>query len=38
MCGVLFVMYGSETWIIGDAERRRLEAFKVWCHRRMMIK
>jgi hypothetical protein len=31
------VLYGSETMIIEDAERRRLEAFKVWCYRRMRI-
>jgi hypothetical protein len=29
-------LYGSETWIIRDAERRRLEAIQVWCCRRMM--
>jgi hypothetical protein len=29
-------LYGSEAWIIGDAERRRLEAFKAWYRRRMM--
>ena len=29
-------MYGCETWTIGEAERKRLEAFKMWCYRRMM--
>ena len=29
-------MYGCETWTIGKAERKRLEAFEMWCYRRMM--
>jgi hypothetical protein len=29
-------LYGIETWIIRHAERRRLEAFQVWCRRRVM--
>ena len=29
-------MYGCETWTIGEAERKRLEAFEMWCYRRMM--
>ena len=29
-------MYRCETWTIGEAERKRLEAFKMWCYRRMM--
>ena len=29
-------MYGCETWTIGDAERKRLEAFEMWCYSRMM--
>ena len=29
-------MYGCETWTIGEAERKRLEAFEMWFYRRMM--
>ena len=29
-------LYGSETWTIGAAEKRRIEAFEMWCYRRMM--
>ena len=29
-------MDGCETWTIGDAKRKRLEAFEMWCLRRMM--
>ena len=29
-------MYGCETWTIGEAERKRLEAFEMSCYRRMM--
>ena len=25
------VMYGSESWIIKKAERRRIDAFELWC-------
>ena len=25
------VMYGCETWTIKKAERRRIDAFEVWC-------
>ena len=28
-------MYGCETWIIGEAERKRLESFEMSCYRRM---
>ena len=28
-------MYGCETWTIGEPERKRLEAFEMWCYRRM---
>jgi hypothetical protein len=30
------VLYASETWIIGNADVRRLEAFEVWLSRRKM--
>ena len=29
-------MHGCETWTIGKAERKRLEAFVMWCYRGMM--
>ena len=30
------VMYGCEIWIIKKAERRRIDAFEVWCWRRLL--
>ena len=29
------VMYGSESWSIKKAERRRIDAFELWCWRRL---
>lgn len=29
-------LYGSETWTIGKQERQRIEAFEMWCYRRML--
>ena len=29
------VMYGCESWIIKKAERRRIDAFELWCWRRL---
>ncbi|KAI5747141.1 hypothetical protein M8J77_011488 [Diaphorina citri] len=29
-------LYGSETWTIGKREQDRIEAFEMWCWRRMM--
>ncbi|KAF7244514.1 Testis anion transporter 1, partial [Varanus komodoensis] len=29
-------MYGSESWTIRKAERRRIEAFELWCWRRLL--
>ena len=29
------VMYGCESWIIKMAEHRRIDAFKMWCWRRL---
>ena len=29
-------LYGSETWTISGAERKRIEAFEMWCYRRML--
>ena len=30
------VMYGCESWTMKKAERRRIEAFKLWCWRRLL--
>ena len=32
----LVVMYGCESWTVKKAERRRIDAFKVWCWRRLL--
>ncbi|KDR23911.1 hypothetical protein L798_10261, partial [Zootermopsis nevadensis] len=29
-------LYGSGTWSVGKPERRRVEAFEMWCYRRML--
>ena len=29
------VMYGCESWIVKKAERRRIDAFGLWCWRRL---
>ena len=30
------VMYGCETWTIKKAEHRRIDAFEMWCWRRLL--
>ena len=30
------VMYGYESWTVKKAERRRIDAFEVWCWRRVL--
>ena len=30
------VIYGWETWTIKKAERRRIDAFELWCWRRLL--
>ena len=30
------VMYGCESWTVKKAERRRLDAFELWCWRRLL--
>ena len=30
------VMYGCESWILKKAERRRIDAFELWCWRRLL--
>ena len=29
------IMYGNESWTIKKAERRRIDAFELWCWRRL---
>ena len=29
------VMYGCQSWTIKNAERRRIDAFELWCWRRL---
>ena len=31
------VMYGCESWTIKKAERQRIDAFELWCWRRLLI-
>ena len=33
---VLVVMYGYEHWTIKKAEWRRIDAFELWCWRRLL--
>ena len=30
------VMYGSESWTVKKAERQRIDAFELWCWRRLL--
>ena len=30
------VMYGCESWTIKKAEHRRIDAFELWCYRRLL--
>ena len=30
------VMYGCESWTVKKAEHRRIDAFKLWCWRRLL--
>ena len=30
------VMYGCESWTVKKAERRRFDAFELWCWRRLL--
>ena len=30
------VMYGCETWTVKKAERQRIDAFELWCWRRLL--
>ena len=30
------VMYGCESWMVKKAERQRIDAFELWCWRRLL--
>ena len=30
------VMYGCDSWTVKKAERRRIDAFELWCWRRLL--
>ena len=30
------VMYGCESWTVKKSERRRIDAFELWCWRRLL--
>ena len=32
----LVVMYGHESWTVKKAERRRIDAFELWCWKRLL--
>ena len=32
----LIVMYGCESWTVKKAEHRRIDAFELWCWRRLL--
>ena len=32
----LVAMYGCESWTIKKAERRRIDAFELWCWRKLL--
>ncbi|CAH2261578.1 jg19882 [Pararge aegeria aegeria] len=38
VCALIFpiFMYGAETWTIKAGERQRIDAFEIWCWRRML--
>ena len=35
-CGFSCVMHGCESWTVKKAERRRIDAFELWCWRRLV--
>ena len=30
------IVYGCESWTVKEAERRRIDAFELWCERRLL--
>ena len=35
-CGFSVVMYGCESWTIKKTEHQRIDAFELWCWRRLL--
>ena len=35
-CGFPLVVYGCENWTIKEAEHQRIDAFELWCWRRLL--
>ena len=33
---VVYIMYGCESWTVKKAERQRIDAFKLWCWKRLL--
>ena len=33
---IFVVMYGCESWTVKKAEHRRIDAFQLWCWRRLL--
>ena len=33
---IIWVMYGCESWTVKKAERQRIDAFELWCWRRLL--
>ena len=36
LMGLTVVMYGCESWTVKKAERQRIDAFELWCWRRLL--
>ena len=36
LCFFPIVMYGCESWTIKKAERKRIDAFELWCWKRLL--
>ena len=36
ICQKIVIMYGRESWTMKKAERRRIDAFELWCWRRLL--
>ena len=36
VCLVKAIMYGCESWTVKKAEHRRIDAFELWCWRRLL--
>ena len=34
--GITLVMYGCESWTVKKAERQKIDAFELWCWRRLL--